>query len=128
RLYRFGYACASFGRPISLAEWQLDHGLEIAAIDREARFGAVQLLADDLMKAVGAIVPALPVALAAHIFLQRGEEWIGELELKSAVFALMSRLEGEGAHVHIPRADRDYAVSAGLRMLILRHMVDESEL
>jgi glycerol-3-phosphate O-acyltransferase len=40
----------------------------------------------------------------------------------------MGRLEADGAHVHIPRADRDYAVSAGLRMLILRHMVDESEL
>ncbi len=128
KLYRFGYACVSFGQPVSLAQWQRDHGVEFAAIPRDARFGAVQLLADDLMKAVGAIVPALPVALAAHVFLQRGDEWIGELELKSAIFALISRLEDEGAHVHIPRADRDYAVSAGLRMLILRHMVDESEL
>lgn len=128
RLYRFGYACVSFGKPISLARWQEEHGLEIAAVDREARFGAVQLLADDLMREVGQIVPALPVALAAHVFLQRGEEWIGELELKSAIFALISRLEAGGAHVHIPRADRDYAVSAGLRMLILRHMVDESDL
>jgi glycerol-3-phosphate O-acyltransferase len=128
KLYRFGYACVSFGRPISLSQWEKDHGVEFAAVPRDARFGAVQLLADDLMKAVGAIVPALPVALAAHIFLQRGDEWIGEFELKSAVHALMTRLEAEGAHVHIPRADRDYAVSAGLRMLVLRHMVDESEL
>ena len=30
--------------------------------------------------------------------------------------------------MHIPRADRDYAVSAGLRMLALRHMIDVSEL
>ena len=128
RLYRFGYACVSFGKPISLARWQKDRGIEFRAVPRDARFGAVQLLADDLMKAVGAIVPVLPVALASHVFLQRGDEWIGEEELKSAVFALMSRLEGEGAHVHIPRADRDYAVSAGLRMLELRHMIDVSEL
>ncbi|QIS94671.1 hypothetical protein FQ775_24020 [Nitratireductor mangrovi] len=46
-----------------------------------------------------------------------------EFELKSAVFGLIERLEGEGTHVHIPRADRDYAVGAGLRMLTLRHMV-----
>jgi glycerol-3-phosphate O-acyltransferase len=128
KLYRFGYACVSFGRPISLRQWEKDHAIEFAAVPKDARFGAVQLLADDLMRAVGAIVPALPVALASHVFLQRGDEWIGEFELKSAVHALMGRLEADGAHVHIPRADRDYAVSAGLRMLILRHMVDESEL
>lgn len=128
RLYRFGHACVSFGRPVSLAGWLGEQGIDLASVDRQARFGAVQLLADDLMKAVGAIVPALPVAMAAHVFLQRGDEWIGELELKSAVFSLISRLEAGGAHVHIPRADRDYAVSAGLRMLVLRHMVEESEL
>ncbi len=128
RLYRFGYACVSFGRPISLAQWQKDQGLEFRAIPRDARFGAVQRLADDLMEAVGAIVPVLPVALAAHVFLLRGEEWIREEELKSAVFSLMDRLEADGAHVHIPRDDRDYALAAGLRMLALRHMIDASEL
>jgi glycerol-3-phosphate O-acyltransferase len=128
KLYRFGYACVSFGKPISLGQWQKDHGIEFRAVPRDARFGAVQLLADDLMKAVGAIVPALPVALAAHVFLQRGDEWIREEELKSAIFALIDRLEAEGAHVHIPRTDRDYAVSAGLRMLALRRMIDVSEL
>ncbi len=128
KLYRYGYACVSFGRPISLGQWQKDQGIEFRAVHKEARFGAVQVLADELMKAVGAIVPVLPVALAAHVFLQRGDAWIGEEELKSAIFALMSRLEAEGAHVHIPRADRDYAVSSGLRMLALRHMIDVSEL
>jgi glycerol-3-phosphate O-acyltransferase len=103
RLYRFGYACVSFGRPVSLA--------------------GVEKLGDDLMDAVGAIVPALPVALASHVFLESGERWMSEFELKSAVFGLIKRLEADGAHVHIPRADRDYAVGAGLRMLTLRHMV-----
>ena len=123
RLYRFGYACVSFGRPISLEKWQRDHGVAFAELPREERFDAIERLGRDLISSIGAIVPALPVALASYVFLQSGDRWISEFELKSAVFGLIERLEAEGAHVHIPRADRDYAVGAGLRMLTLRHLV-----
>ena len=37
----------------------------------------------------------------------------------------MRRLIASGAHIHIPRADQDYAVEVGLRMLLLRHFVLE---
>jgi glycerol-3-phosphate O-acyltransferase len=37
----------------------------------------------------------------------------------------MRRLSAGGAHIHIPRADQDYAVEVGLRMLTLRHLVEE---
>ena len=50
--------------------------------------------------------------------------------------ALRARTEGRGrradgaaaargAHIHIPRADQDYAVEVGLRMLLMRHFVLE---
>lgn len=123
RLYRFGYACVSFGKPVSLAHWQKREQVDFTTADREALFAGIEKLGDDLIEAIAAIVPALPVALASHVFLESGERWMSEFELKSAVFGLIERLEGEGAHVHIPRADRDYAVGAGLRMLTLRHMV-----
>ncbi len=123
RLYRFGYACVSFGKPVSLAEWRNKKRIDFTTSDREKLFRGVQKLGDDLMEAIGAVVPALPVALAAHVFLESGERWMSEFELKSAVFGLIERLEKESAHVHIPRSDRDYAVSAGLRMLTLRHLV-----
>ncbi|MEX0954883.1 MAG: 1-acyl-sn-glycerol-3-phosphate acyltransferase [Rhizobiaceae bacterium] len=123
RLYRFGYACVSFGKPVSLAAWQKRRKVDFGTSDRERLFAGVQKLGDDLVEAIGAIVPALPVALASHVFLESGERWMSEFELKSAVFGLIKRLEADGAHVHIPRSDRDYAVSAGLRMLTLRHMV-----
>ena len=37
----------------------------------------------------------------------------------------MSDLEQSGAYVHIPRADRDYAIDVGLRMLKLRNLIIE---
>ncbi len=36
-------------------------------------------------------------------------------------------LEAKGSYVHIPRADRDYAIAVGLRMLTLRHLVLEQD-
>lgn len=36
----------------------------------------------------------------------------------------MTALEKTGAHVHIPRADRDYAIEVGLRMLNLRNLIE----
>lgn len=37
----------------------------------------------------------------------------------------MTRLEGQGAHLYVPRQDHDYAITVGLRMLILRDLVSE---
>ena len=39
--------------------------------------------------------------------------------------SLLDKLERHGAHVYIPRSDRDYTIDVGLRMLTLRHLVVE---
>ena len=40
---------------------------------------------------------------------------MSELEVKTGAQALIDDLEGNGAYVHIARADRDYAITTGLR-------------
>ena len=127
RLYRYGHACVSFGEPLSLSQWQKANGVDFAIDEKEHRFAAVSRLADDLMTRIGKIIPALPVALVSTVLLEDPDTWMGELELKSRVFDLISSLEAKGAHVHIPRSDRDYAVGTGLRMLTLRHMAEEND-
>ena len=79
------------------------------------------------MTAVGRVVPVLPVPLVAAVILGRERVGISELELKAEVNALIERLEAAGAHTYIPRKDLDYAVGVGLRMLTLRHLVEESD-
>src|SRR4029077_15017757 len=54
-------------------------------------------------------------------------EPLSELELKARTLSLMTNLERAGAHVYIPRRDQDYAIVAGLRMLTLRHLVEERD-
>jgi glycerol-3-phosphate O-acyltransferase len=123
RWYRYGYACVSFGKPISLRAYVRDRAVDFRVLDSERRFAEVDRLGHHLMRAVGRVVPALPVSLVATALLAAGERGLTGLELKGAVFALMSRLQSEGAHVHIPRQDQEYALEVGLRLLVLRHLV-----
>ncbi len=124
RWYRFGYACVSFGRPISLREYLRDRALDFRALAAEQRFAEIERLGQRLMREVGRVVPALPASLVATAVLGGGERGLSSLELKGAVFELTQRLAVAGAHVHIPRSDQEYAVEVGLRMLMLRHLVE----
>ncbi len=123
RWYRFGYACVNFGRPISMRDYVRQHGLDFRALDDGERHQRVAALAATLMNAIGRIIPVLPVALVATVLRRHSESPVSELDLKSAVHALMLKLELGGAHIYLPRADHDYAITVGLRMLTLRRAV-----
>jgi glycerol-3-phosphate O-acyltransferase len=127
RWHRFGYACVNFGTPVSVLAWTTTRGIDFGRLDRAARQAEVAALGHHLMGAVGQLVPVLPVPLVATVLLQARECPIDELQLKSAVGALVRTLEARHAHLYLPRGDWDYAVSAGLRMLVQRHLVDETQ-
>ena len=61
------------------------------------------------------------------MFERNAGKALSELELKAEVELLIERLEAAGAHIYIPRRDRDYAITAGLRMMLLRHLVAERD-
>ena len=128
RLRRFGAASVSFGEPVSLAAWEREHGISFRKLDREELFASVEVLARDLMAAVGKIVPALPVAVLCHALLEHGDEWVNEAELKTAVLAMMRRVEAEGGHVDIPEDEREAAIEGGLALLSLRHLIEADAL
>ena len=93
----------------------------------EPRRIEIERLGNELMEAVGRVVPALPVSLVATAMLEAGDQPLSLLDIKHRVSALIGELERRGSYVHIPRADRDYAISVGLRMLTLRHLVLEED-
>ncbi len=124
KLYRYGYACVSFGKPVSLRQYLNEHGVDFRMLDESRRFAETEKLGAMLMQKVGEVVPALPVSLVATVVLAAAKP-LSALELKGQVAELMRRLVASGAHIHIPRADQDYAVEVGLRMLLLRHFVLE---
>ncbi len=127
KLYRYGYACVSFGTPVSLKQWSGQNDVNFQGLDDKDQREPIKQLGADLMASIAATVPVLPVSLVATVFLGSKGEWMSELEVKSQVFDLITQLEKRHAHIYIPRENRDYAVSAGLRMLTLRHLVKERD-
>ena len=124
---RFGYACVNFGSPISMREYCRSRGIDFQRLAGEERRQAMAFLGRELMDAVGRVVPVVPVALIAAVFTREPRRAFSELELKTEVGQLLRRLEAAGAHVYVPRGDFDYALGVGLRMLRLRHLVDETD-
>jgi glycerol-3-phosphate O-acyltransferase len=123
RWYRFGYACVNFGTPLSVDRFLAEYGADLATLPREDRVAVVQSLGDALMGAVAEVIPVLPVPLVATVFLDAPQRRWSELELKAEVFALIRVLERRGARLYLPRQDQDYAITVGLRMLVLRRLV-----
>jgi glycerol-3-phosphate O-acyltransferase len=127
RWHRFGYACVSFGSPVSMRAWCREQGVDFRVLDRAERQRRVGEIGIDLMERVGRVVPVLPVSLAAAVFLRDPAAERSELELKGLVAELVEEAEAAGGHVYVPRRDMDYAVTVGLRMLTLRHLVLERD-
>jgi glycerol-3-phosphate O-acyltransferase len=126
RWFRYGYACVSFGAPISLRAYVTERGIDFRTLDQERRFVEIERLGRLLMEKVGEVVPALPVSLVATVLLEATGP-LSELELKARVVELIRRLHASGAHTHVPRGDQDYAIEVGLRMLRLRHLIVEQD-
>jgi glycerol-3-phosphate O-acyltransferase len=125
--HRFGYACVNFGTPVSMREFVRERAIDFRKLPKEERYARIAELGDLLMRKVGTLIPVLPVPLVALVFERNPGRALSELELKSEVEILFERLEAAGAHIYIPRRDRDYAITAGLRMMLLRHMVEERD-
>ena len=125
--HRFGYACVNFGSPVSMREYCAKRGIDFQKLTGDARKQAMAALGNQLMQAVGSVVPVVPVALMATVFRADPQGAFSELELKAAVERLLERLQAAGARVYVPRGDLDYALAVGLRMLRLRHLIDEKD-
>jgi glycerol-3-phosphate O-acyltransferase len=124
---RFGYACVNFGPPVSMREYCRRRGIDFHRLSGEERRRAMGELGAELMQAVGRVVPVVPVAVMATVFVRHPERALSELELKAEVAPLVAALEARGAHIYVPRGDFDYALSVGLRMLRLRRLVEDRD-
>lgn len=116
KFYRFGYACVSFGRPVSLKEF----------INTRSSDNVAGQLGTELMHRIAEVVPVLPVSLVSTVLL-RAKAPMSMLSLKAKCHETWQELAKQGAHSHLPHKDEDYAVDVGLRMLTLRHLVTEND-
>ncbi|MCK0172144.1 1-acyl-sn-glycerol-3-phosphate acyltransferase [Aliiroseovarius sp. S1123] len=113
RFYRFGYASVSFGDPVSLVDFLGGNPPE----------DMLEPLGDTLMARIRDVVPVLPVPVVSAILLEGDGQT--RAEIAARFDALVSAMEADGAHVHIPRGDMAYAAEVGLRELLLRKIITE---
>lgn len=113
RFYRFGYASVSFGDPVSLVDF----------LDGNPPEDMLKPLGNTLMARIRDVVPVLPVPVVSAILLEGDGQT--RAEIAARFDALVSAMEADGAHVHIPRGDMAYAAEVGLRELLLRKIITE---
>jgi len=121
--FRYGYACVSFGKPVSMRQYLDENKLDFRLLPPENLHGEMEKLGGKLMHEVGRAIPALPTSLVASVLLSDEKRPMSLFEVKTGVFNLINQLQDAGVYVHVPRDDHDYLVDVGLRMLTLRHLV-----
>lgn len=123
RWRRFGYAAVQFGRPLSLAAWCADHGVDFRAGTTEERFARVAELAEHLLAEVAANIPVLSVPLLALTLQESPQRRWTTLELKAAVQAKLDRLPRSGARYLIYDASSSFAVDNAIALLTTRRVL-----
>lgn len=125
--HRFGYAIVNFGSPVSMKDYSKQHQISFRSLDKDKRIEKVKGIAQDLMTAVGKVVPVAPVSLISTVFAEHPDKNFTDLEISARVQGLIHRLEKNRAHIYIPRKNWTYTIQVGLRMLILRRIVEKKD-
>jgi len=112
---------------VSVYEFCRRHQIDLSTLDQTARFDYVERLSDLLMDEISAVVPILPVALAAEIVLDNQSEWQSELEIKTRAVARIEALEARGAPIKIPANTCEAVLSAALTMLEGRGFIESRD-
>ncbi len=127
RRVRFGRACANFGPPVSFGRWVDARGVDLRTMDRKDRFREIAVLADHLMDHIARLIPVLPLSIVATAFWQAGDDSLTEEELKTRAHKLVTAFDTTAAHVYLPFGQEELALEDGLRRLVIRKMVIETE-
>lgn len=121
RFHRFGYAVANFGQPI-FARAALE-GVDLRALDWEARRPLLEAFADSLLRAVGSEIPITPVAAVAWVYRKLGEPAPGRTQVRDRMLTVLAEAQERGLPLHLPRGSFQRAFDVGLRVLLLRRIL-----
>ena len=118
RFYRFGYAIANFGPPLSIGD--LIENADIWGMDWEERKPIMDRMAHMLLKAVGAQVPITPVALVARCWLQMERQPVSRSALRQKALETMAWAAERNLPLYMARGNFQRIFEMGVRVLTLR--------
>ena len=110
--HKFGYAAVSSGEPLSLRDFSKGKTADLTVP-----------LAEALIERIGAVVPVLPVPVLSTLVL--GNTSMSHADLESAFDAMIDILPAD--NVRIPREDKENSIEFGLRHMVARGLLTESD-
>ena len=127
RWRRYGYACVNFGAPLSVKAYCRATNTDFGKLPRGERFPQIEKLCRQLMDAIAGVVPILPVAIVATVFLNAAGRAMDILEIETRCNRLIQELKARGAPVlESPRSTRTHAIADAVDFMLLRHMLTAS--
>jgi glycerol-3-phosphate O-acyltransferase len=127
RWRRFGYASVNFGEPISARDYCTSRDVDFSALEKDARFAEVGVLAESIMAKVSTVLPIVPVALVSEILLREQDSWRSELEIKTACSERIKQLALAGAPIDISSSALENVLGSALDAIIGRGLVEEKD-
>lgn len=116
---RFGNACASFGRPVALSDWQSGRGIDVG--DQRHRREWVSDLGNDLFGRAASLMPVLPAHVLGVLLVKRS---VWPLEaISEEGMRLMNEIRERGGVVCLQIADERRALAEAAESLARRKLV-----
>jgi glycerol-3-phosphate O-acyltransferase len=119
----FGYACANFGRPVSFRDWLARHRVDWPNLDRAQRFEWLNRFGNELMAAVGELIPVPPVAILCRVLQQAPESGLNKKDLLKKFKKTVARAQDKNAFVVLARSNAQDALQHALELTLLRGMI-----
>lgn len=115
---RFGWACASFGKPLSLKNWQRARGINLTEMTRGQRRQQVDELGRELMFAALDMIPVLPVHILAITLQEHSRSKWTEADLLASAEHFAAAFNDAGAPLFFYEKPREAAYKLALNRLL----------
>jgi glycerol-3-phosphate O-acyltransferase len=121
-LKRYGRVAVNFGTPISIRQWRSENP-GVLELPRNERMPRLQVLADETMARIAAIMPVTPVPLVSAALLSFEETVVRRSDLLDRIDEYRDHLIREGAKLVREERGADEILDRAWRMLRMRRLV-----
>jgi len=129
RWKRYGRAAVTIGEPVPLAPWfaaQSTSEESLFDLPRHERLARVQILCDDMMSRIGAIIPVTPVPLACAAIQSLDSDFISRVRIVERMADMRDVLLELNARVIRSEGDIEETFERAWKMLRMRRMLVRS--
>lgn len=118
-----GYASVNFGIPVSCRDYCQQHEIHFHKLEKEARFAAVEDLANTLMQSIRHVIPVLPVPLVCSVFTETTEDSLLSIDVISRVDQMINKRIQQGGAMRRDQKPRNQTLTRALEMLTQREIL-----